>query len=69
MNYSELRGLIRALYGTQAAFAKAMCISNCALSQKLNGRSEWTAWEIRRACAALSIPVEKLHRYFFCPEC
>lgn len=68
MDYSELRGRIRTVFGTQAAFAEAMRLSECAVSQKLNGRSEWAADEIRRACELLSILPENLPRYFFCPK-
>jgi transcriptional regulator with XRE-family HTH domain len=68
MDNSKLRGRIRAEFGTQTAFANALCISACAVSQKLNGRSEWTAGEIRRACQVLNIPLEELQDYFFCPK-
>lgn len=63
--YPDLRGRIRARYSTQADFAQAMGLSECALSQKLNGRSEWTAEEIRRACELLEIPSAEIHIYFF----
>ena len=65
MKYARLRGRIRTFYATQAAFAKAMELSECVLSQKLNGHSEWTAGEMRRACELLGIPAEELHLYFF----
>ena len=63
--YPDLRGRIRARYSTQAAFAQAMALSECVLSQKLNGRSEWTAEEMRRACELLEIPAAEIHIYFF----
>ena len=62
---AKLRGRIRTYFSTQAAFAEAMHMSACALSQKLNGRSEWAAGEIRRACELLDIPADELHLYFF----
>lgn len=68
VDHSELRGRIRAVFGTQAGFAKAMHISACAVSQKLNGRSEWSADEIRRACEVLGIAPEEIPQYFFCPK-
>lgn len=68
MDHSALRGLIRERFGTQAAFARAIYVSACALSQKLNGHSEWSADEIRRACEVLNIPSEQIHLYFFCPK-
>ena len=67
MDHAELRGLIRAQFKTQEAFAKAIGISACSLSKKLNGASEWTASEIRLACNTLGISPEKIPHYFFYP--
>lgn len=69
MDHSKLRGLIREHFGTQAAFAQAINVSACAVSQKLNGKSEWSANEIRRACDALGVSTEQIPNYFFCPKC
>jgi transcriptional regulator with XRE-family HTH domain len=69
MQYSELRGLIRARYRTQGLFAQALGISECSLSKKLNGRTEWAADEIRKACELLGISPEHIPRYFFCSMC
>ena len=69
MDYSKLRGSIRTVFKTQAGFAKAMNISACSLSHKLNGRTEWTADEMRRACELLGVSSEELPQYFFCPKC
>lgn len=69
MDHSKLRGLIRERFGTQADFAEAIHVSACAVSQKLNGKSEWSADEIRRACAVLGITTEQIPTYFFCPKC
>ena len=68
MDHSALRGLIREVFGTQAAFAKAIDRSECVVSQKLNGKSEWTTDEIRKACEVLHITSEKIPKYFFCPK-
>lgn len=65
MDYARLRGRIRAIYGTQASFARSMCLSECTLSQKLNNHTEWTADEIRKACELLEIPSDELPIYFF----
>ena len=67
--YGKLRGKIREVFSTQAAFAAALGVSECALSQKLNGHTEWTANEIRKACDLLSIPAGDLHLHFFYPDC
>ena len=69
MEYAELRGLIRARYKTNEAFAKDLGISCCSLSKKLNGASEWTAKEMKLACELLGILPEELHNYFFCFNC
>lgn len=68
VDYSKLRGSIREVFGTQAAFAKSMGFSACVLSQKLNGRSEWSAAEIRKAAELLHISTPELPLYFFCPK-
>ena len=68
MKYPELRGKIRARFQTQAAFAKAIHISACSLSNKLNGKSEWTAQEIQKTCEVLDFPPEQIPQYFFAQE-
>ena len=69
MNYPELRGKIRARFRTQAAFAKAIHISACSLSKKLNGKAEWTANEIKKSCEVLDFPPEQIPHYFFYKSC
>jgi transcriptional regulator with XRE-family HTH domain len=68
MDHSKLRGLIREKFSTQEAFAQAIGRSACAVSQKLNGKAEWSAVEIRRTCEVLEIPPEQIPLYFFCPK-
>jgi transcriptional regulator with XRE-family HTH domain len=68
MDYSKLRGLIRAYFPTQAAFAAAMGISECSLSQKLNNHSEWTGKEMGRAAELLHFPADEIPIYFFTPD-
>lgn len=63
--YMDLKSLIRARFKTQDKFALAMGISVCSVSKKLNGKAQWTAPEIRKACAMLCIPAEHIPRYFF----
>ena len=65
MSYGKLRGAIREKYGTQAAFAEAMGMSENTLSCKLNGKTEWTRPEIELACHLLDIPLPEAHAYFF----
>lgn len=68
VDHSKLRGLIREKYGTQEAFAKAMGISDCSVSKKLNGHTEWDVSEIRLACELLGIRSEDIPLYFFTPK-
>lgn len=68
MEYARLRGRIRTIYKTQARFAESLGVSECSLSHKLNGHTDWTADEIRKACELLEIPGSDLHLYFFCLE-
>lgn len=63
--FALLRGAIRAKFGTQEAFADAMEMRISTLSAKLNGRSEWTKSQIKRACELLDIPLAEVHLYFF----
>ena len=63
--FPELRGLIREKFKTQEAFADAIYLSQCSVSKKLNGKTEWTAADIRNTCEALDIPPEKIPLYFF----
>lgn len=65
MSYAKLRGKIREIFGTQEAFAVAMGMNAATLSGKLNGKSEWTRAEIRKACALLRIALADAHEYFF----
>lgn len=68
MSYSKLRGKIREVFGTQDAFSAYMGMNAATLSQKLNGKLDWTRTEIEKACPALGIPLAEMHIYFFCPK-
>lgn len=63
--FSDLRGLIRAKYKTQASFAKALGIGVGALNAKLNGKTDFTRSEIEKTCVLLGIPFAKVGDYFF----
>lgn len=65
MDYSKLRGRIRAYYPTHAAFAKALGVSVCALSQKLNNHSEFTRREMEESARLLHFSVAEIPAYFF----
>lgn len=64
-DYSELRGKIREVFGTQEKFAKAMNISSVALSQKLNNVVSFTQPEMNKACELLGISLEFIPVIFF----
>ena len=57
MKYAEVRGAIRAKFGTQEAFARAMGMGVATLSRKLRGLTDWRREEIELACKLLGIPV------------
>lgn len=69
MDYSDLKGRIRAKYKTQEAFATDMGMCIASLSKKLNNRTEWTRSEIEKACDLLGIPLTEVSTYFFCAVC
>ena len=66
-NYSKLRGKIKEVFNTQAAFAKEMGISTTSLSEKLNNKVEFTQKEIEKTIELLHIPKEEIPMYFFTP--
>lgn len=66
-DYPKLRGRIKEVCGTQAAFAVAMGLTPTSVSEKLNRKSEWTQREIINACRVLKIEYPSLHEYFFAP--
>lgn len=65
MSFAKLRGKIKEVFGTDAAFAKAMGFDRSTLSAKLNNKSPWTRDEIERACKLLDISIEEAYLYFF----
>lgn len=67
-NYNKLRGRIREVFSTQAAFAEAMNIADNSLSMKLNNKLDFTQQEIEKAVDLLQIPKEELSAYFFTLE-
>ena len=65
MDYRKLKGKIKEVYDTHAAFAKALGLDPATLSAKLNNKSEWSTGEIVKACDLLNIPLVEAHLYFF----
>lgn len=64
-SYAKLRGRIKEKFGSQDNFASAMEMDRSTLSQKLNGKSDWTRQEIEKSCGLLHIPFVDVYEYFF----
>ena len=64
-DYSRLLGKIKEVFKTQSAFAKALGISERALSLKLTGKRMWNQPLISKACELLGIGSENIAYYFF----
>ena len=66
-DYSKVRGKIKEIFGTQAAFADVMKMSSVSLSEKLNNKVQFSQKEIDRACDLLQISKDEIPTYFFTP--
>ena len=64
-NYSKLIGRIIEKFGTQAAFAEAMKLSERSISLKLNNKVEWKQGEILCASKLLNFSQMEIPDYFF----
>lgn len=64
-DYSELRGLIRARFGTQENYAKAIGISTTSLQERLSNKVPFRQTEIIRTKQLLDLSVEKMDEIFF----
>ena len=67
-DYSKLKGRIKEKFGTQKAFAKAIGITEAALSHKLTGVNCFKQDDIYRAISALGITEDLVSEYFFTLE-
>ena len=63
--FGKLRERIKAVFGTQKAFAEAMEMNVTTLNAKLNSKATWTLTEIERVCGLLDIPTDEIKEYFF----
>lgn len=61
----KLRERIKAVFGTQKAFADAMGINVATINLKLNGKAVWTMPEIEKTCELLDISNDDMVSYFF----
>jgi len=64
-DYSTLKGGIKRVFGTQAAFAKALGMAEATLSLKLNNNAEWTQDEMELTLTLLREGPEMIVPYFF----
>lgn len=64
-DYSKLQGRIKERFGSQSAFAKALGLSESALSQRLNNKIEFSQEEIVTAMELLELPGRHAFLYFF----
>ena len=64
-DYSKLIGRIIENYGTRAAFASAMGISEHSLSHKLNNKLPWKQPEMENAARLLGFSTSDIQVYFF----
>lgn len=65
MRYAKLRGKIKEVFDTQAAFSEAMEMSPSALSMRLTGSVQWTLCEAERAITLLGLSHSDIGTYFF----
>lgn len=64
-DYSKLRGKIREVFGTEAAFATALEMGRVSLSKRLNNDLEFSSPEILKSCSLLGISSSDIPQYFF----
>lgn len=64
-SYNKLRGRIIERYGTQEKFARAINISNNALSKKMTGKTGISQEDIIKWSKLLDIDVPSIGEYFF----
>lgn len=67
-NYSKLLGKIKEIYDTQEKFALALGIGRVSLSQRLNGKLEFSQNEILKSCELLNIKKKDIPLFFFAEE-
>lgn len=64
-SYRKLRGRIKEIFGTQAAFSKEVGLSKISVSKKLNGKTEFTQSDIEWWAKILGIKRGEYVEYFF----
>lgn len=64
-NYWKLRGKIWDKFGTIDKFAEQMGLSYTSISNRLNGKLQWTQADIIKAIEVLSLEKADITDYFF----
>lgn len=64
-DFARLKGRIREICSTDTAFAQAMGLNRSTISERLNGKSDFSADEIWKACQILHISADQIGDYFF----
>ena len=64
-SYTDLKGRIDDMYGSQRNFSKVVNLSETSVSSKLNSKSAFTDREIVYWCRLLKIELHEVNRYFF----
>lgn len=67
-DYSKLLGKIKEIFNSQAAFARALGLSESALSQRLTNKVDFSQEEILSAVNLLGINRGHVAEYFFTPK-
>lgn len=64
-DYSKLRGRIVEKFGTMAAFAEAVDISEVALSRKLNNKTAISRADISKWSDVLDVSLDEIGAFYF----
>ena len=64
-DYRKLRRRIRETFETEDEFAKALGLTNAALSRKLRNEGDFTMGQMIRAASLLKIEAPSIPEYFF----
>lgn len=67
-NYNKLIGRMVEIYGSRSKAAEAFGISRSAMSLKLNGKTQFSQEDMRRACKVFRFPAQDIPTYFFANE-
>lgn len=67
-NTNKLKGRIFERGYNLSSFSVAMGISRPSLRRKMQGKTDFWATEIKRACVLLQITSEEISEYFFASE-